>query len=59
MKTFNHTRPIRNATGEEPGRAPVLARRVTVAELGGSFGPDARRRLAAAENRLLRKESRR
>lgn len=45
MKTFNHTRPVRNEAGEEIGRAPLPARRVTAAELGGSFGPDKRRRL--------------
>ncbi len=45
MKTFSHTRPVRNEAGEEIGRAPIPARRVTVAELGGSFGPDSRRRL--------------
>ena len=45
MKTFAHTRPIRNEAGEIINAKPAPCSRCTVAALGGNFGPDRRRRL--------------
>jgi len=45
MKTFSHTRPIRDANGEEITRKEAPAFRVTVDVLGGSFCRDRDRRL--------------
>ena len=45
MKPFNHTRPRRNADGAIISQQPAPVARVTVAELGGQFGSDKRRRL--------------
>ena len=45
MKTFSHTRPVRNEAGEIINAKPAPCSRCTVAALGGNFGPDRRRRL--------------
>ncbi len=45
MKTFGHVRPVRDEAGNIVDTMPAPARRVTVGELGGSFGPDKHRRL--------------
>jgi hypothetical protein len=45
VKPFNHTRPRRNGAGDVIGENPAPVSRVTVAALGGQFGPDKRRRL--------------
>ena len=45
MKTFAHTRPIRNEAGEIINAKPAPCSRCTVAALGGQFGSDKRRRL--------------
>lgn len=45
MKTFNHTRPMRDAEGNEVSRRAAPVWRMTVGELGGTFLRDKRRRL--------------
>lgn len=45
MKTFSHTRPVRDENGNEVTRKPAPAFRVTVDQLGGSFCKDWQRRL--------------
>lgn len=45
MKTFNHTRPVRDANGNELHRREAPAFRLTVATLGGGFCRDSERRL--------------
>jgi hypothetical protein len=61
MKTFGHVRPVRDEAGNIIGSKQAPARRVTVAELGGSFGPDKHRRLvvclAAGDVILFRPQS--
>jgi hypothetical protein len=45
MKSFGHVRPVRDEAGNIVDTMPAPARRVTVGELGGAFGPDKHRRL--------------
>jgi hypothetical protein len=45
MKTFGHVRPVRDEAGNIIGSKQAPARRVTMAVLGGYFGPDKHRRL--------------
>ena len=45
MKTFSHTRPIRNEAGEITGERLAPVSRVTKDALGHNFGSDKRKRL--------------
>lgn len=45
MKSFNHTRPVRDEAGEIVSQKSAPCSRVTFAPLGGQFGSDKRKRL--------------
>lgn len=48
MKTFSHTRPVRDDAGNIVGQKPAPVARATVAALGGQFGRDHARRLVVS-----------
>lgn len=48
MKTFGHTRPVRDPSGAVAGRRPAPALRATEEPLGAGFGPDKHRRLVVS-----------
>lgn len=45
MKTFSHTRPVRDDAGQIISEKPAPCSRVTFNPLGGNFGSDKRKRL--------------
>ena len=48
MKSFSHTRPLRDDSGAIVAQVRSPARRVTVEKLGPAFGADSKRRLVVS-----------